>query len=48
MEQLNYDLTSTTRNMVSLEKKHNNTEIMLEEHVSLDSENREKIETMKR
>lgn len=48
LEQLNYDLNSTNRNMVSLEKKHNNAEIMLEEHVSLDQENREKIETMKR
>ncbi|KAL5265052.1 hypothetical protein ACHWQZ_G005961 [Mnemiopsis leidyi] len=48
LEQVNYDLASTKRNLTSLEKKHHNTEVMLEEHVNLDQENRDKIETMKR
>ena len=48
LEQVNYDLSSTKRNLTSMEKKQHNTEVLLAEHVALDQENRDKIETMKR
>ena len=48
LEQADYELGQTKRNLSSLEKKYQATEAMLTEKTSADQENTHVIDTMKR